>query len=114
MKIGKNLKTGLEWSLSSWKSSNDPSSGSIQRLLWTESSAWTILYASPTNECENYGKCGVNGICRLSISSKATLVTCFQKPGFFTGKSSEADIAALNNAELPTVNEVTITTLGGR
>ncbi|KAK9025803.1 hypothetical protein V6N11_038658 [Hibiscus sabdariffa] len=78
MKIGKNLKTGLEWSLSSWKSSNDPSSGSIQRLLWTESSAWTILYASPTNECENYGKCGVNGICRLSISSKATLVTCFQ------------------------------------
>ncbi|KAE8681055.1 S-locus lectin protein kinase family protein [Hibiscus syriacus] len=37
-----------------------------------------------------------------------------KEPGFFTEKSSDADIAALNNAELPTVNAVTITMLGGR
>ncbi|XWS09913.1 hypothetical protein CRYUN_Cryun39dG0030600 [Craigia yunnanensis] len=36
-----------------------------------------------------------------------------REPGFFTEKSSNADMAS-RNAELPTVNVVTITMLGGR
>ncbi|XP_039026926.1 receptor-like serine/threonine-protein kinase SD1-8 [Hibiscus syriacus] len=37
-----------------------------------------------------------------------------KESGFFTDKSLDADIAALNNAELPTINAVTITMLGRR
>ncbi|KAF8660127.1 hypothetical protein HU200_057685 [Digitaria exilis] len=35
MKFGKNLKTGEEWSLTSWRAANDPATGSYRRVMDT-------------------------------------------------------------------------------
>jgi hypothetical protein len=35
MKFGKNLKTGAEWSLTSWRSANDPATGGYRRVMDT-------------------------------------------------------------------------------
>nr|TKW06785.1 hypothetical protein SEVIR_7G263400v2 [Setaria viridis] len=37
MKFGKNLKTGAEWSLTSWRSANDPATGGYRRVMDTKS-----------------------------------------------------------------------------
>ncbi|KAK3021400.1 hypothetical protein RJ639_046808 [Escallonia herrerae] len=41
-------------------------SGVIQRSVLNEgSSDWTVMYTSPNNMCDDYGRCGANGICRI-------------------------------------------------
>ncbi|XWS11127.1 hypothetical protein CRYUN_Cryun38cG0057200 [Craigia yunnanensis] len=47
------------------------------------------------------------------LAKEEAILPHLREPGFFTEKSSNADIAS-RNAELPTVNVVTITMLGGR
>ncbi|CAN6250288.1 unnamed protein product, partial [Urochloa humidicola] len=36
MKFGKNLKTGAEWSLTSWRATNDPATGDYRRVMDTK------------------------------------------------------------------------------
>ncbi|KAK9092239.1 hypothetical protein Syun_027150 [Stephania yunnanensis] len=150
MKIGFNLKTGMNWSLTSWKSSDDPSTGDFtysmdrtglpeisikkgqqkmwrtgpwngqgwngipadtvstssfvngrdgtytighntslpfrlymdesgiaRRAMWFQGE-WTVVWSAPQESCDNYGKCGVFGIC--SISNNAQICSCL--PGY--------------------------------
>ncbi|KAL3503304.1 hypothetical protein ACH5RR_037753 [Cinchona calisaya] len=42
-------------------------SGIIQRFVQNEgSSDWLMMYTQPHDMCEEYGMCGVNGICRMN------------------------------------------------
>ncbi|XP_021804771.1 G-type lectin S-receptor-like serine/threonine-protein kinase At4g27290 [Prunus avium] len=44
-------------------------SGLIQRLVVTEGSTeWAVMYTLQNDECNSYGLCGANGICRISKS----------------------------------------------
>ncbi|KAK3424244.1 hypothetical protein EUGRSUZ_F01049 [Eucalyptus grandis] len=163
MRIGRSLKTGFEWHLTSWKSTDDPSSGDytygmkfnevpefevlkrgstktfrtgpwngfcfsgssmtestlfkptfvynetdvylkfessgddittiitlnqsglVQHLLRKkESSAWDVTISFPRDPCDNYGKCGANGVCR---SNKDPRCQCLQ--GFMPTSQEE-------------------------
>ncbi|XVF70433.1 hypothetical protein PTKIN_Ptkin11bG0161300 [Pterospermum kingtungense] len=44
MKLGKNLKTGSEWYLTSWKSTDDPSSGNFTLRLSTQGLPYLVAY----------------------------------------------------------------------
>ncbi|CAL2254301.1 unnamed protein product [Prunus armeniaca] len=53
-------------------------SGSIQRLVVTQGSTeWAVMYTLQNDECNRYGQCGANGICRIS---KSPICECL--PGF--------------------------------
>ncbi|KAF8389591.1 hypothetical protein HHK36_024108 [Tetracentron sinense] len=44
-------------------------SGLLQRLIWNEgSSEWTVLYTTQHDQCDSYGHCGTNSICRINDS----------------------------------------------
>lgn len=39
-------------------------SGSVQRLTWHEKIAkWDVFWSAPTDQCDNYGRCGAYGKC---------------------------------------------------
>ncbi|KAL3508598.1 hypothetical protein ACH5RR_027999 [Cinchona calisaya] len=59
-------------------------SGLIQRSLLNEgSSDWSIMYTLPYDKCDEYGKCGPNGIC---IINKDPICDCLEG---FVPKSQE-------------------------
>ncbi|KAK2984748.1 hypothetical protein RJ640_004573, partial [Escallonia rubra] len=62
--------------------------GVIQHLVLNEgSSDWTIMYTSPNNLCDNYGWCGVNGICRINNNP---ICGCLE--GFIPKSQSQWDV----------------------
>ncbi|RVW68946.1 Receptor-like serine/threonine-protein kinase SD1-7 [Vitis vinifera] len=84
MKIGYDKRAGKTWSLTSWKSTEDPSPGvfslahdpngtsqnflarvrKIKQMTWLESShQWNLFWAQPRTQCEVYAYCGPFGIC---------------------------------------------------
>ena len=38
----------------------------FQFALKNKSTEWTLMFTRPYEPCDNYGYCGVNGICRKS------------------------------------------------
>ncbi|KAF8370246.1 hypothetical protein HHK36_031714 [Tetracentron sinense] len=96
MKLGWNFKTGMNRSMTSWKSEDDPSTGDYSfridpygsqeiylfeglvpiyrtgpwnglRNTWLENSrVWSLNGLAPRDECDNYRKCGAYGICDIN------------------------------------------------
>ncbi|KAF0890867.1 hypothetical protein E2562_004341 [Oryza meyeriana var. granulata] len=92
MKIGKNLWTGAEWVLTSWRSPDDPSPGDYRRVLDTaglpdvvlwqggveryRSGPWNGPWFSgipadhgPRDICDAYAKCRAFGLCDANAPS---------------------------------------------
>uniref|UniRef100_A0A2N9I3I6 Apple domain-containing protein n=1 Tax=Fagus sylvatica TaxID=28930 RepID=A0A2N9I3I6_FAGSY len=94
MKIGRNLVTGFDWFLSSWKSTDDPAPGEFTLRLnldgfpqgvvtkgqtviyrtgswdggngWNSRSIdWQIYLTVPTDQCDSYNFCGAYAICNI-------------------------------------------------
>ncbi|EYU30747.1 hypothetical protein MIMGU_mgv1a025084mg, partial [Erythranthe guttata] len=87
LKLMQNPDTGVEKYLTSWKSAEDPSPGDfIYRIenrgfsqmvirkgskkvyrsgAWNFNDSWRLMYEVPGDYCDNYGRCGPNGICRM-------------------------------------------------
>ncbi|KAF8409422.1 hypothetical protein HHK36_005498 [Tetracentron sinense] len=41
----------------------------LQRLIWNEGSfEWTVMYTLQNDQCDSYGRCGANGICKMNDS----------------------------------------------
>lgn len=63
-------------------------SGLVERYLQNEgSSDWSLMYAVPKDLCDDYGRCGANGICRIS---KTPICDCLE--GFFPRSIREWDM----------------------
>ena len=53
-------------------------SGIFQCLIWKErGSIWDVVISAPIDLCENYGKCGANGVCSID-NDKAPICECLQ------------------------------------
>nr|XP_043618225.1 G-type lectin S-receptor-like serine/threonine-protein kinase At4g27290 [Erigeron canadensis] len=48
MKLGKNLRTGVEWSMTSWKSPDDPAKG--QFVHWVDTNGYPQMYGRKGND----------------------------------------------------------------
>ncbi|XP_031280037.1 G-type lectin S-receptor-like serine/threonine-protein kinase At4g27290 [Pistacia vera] len=65
-------------------------SGMMQRLIWKERSAgWDIVYSAPEDLCENYGRCGANGVCSID---KTPICECLKG---FISKSEQNQSSAI-------------------
>ncbi|KAK9046507.1 hypothetical protein V6N11_052394 [Hibiscus sabdariffa] len=90
MKLGRNFKTGRNRYLTARKDVNDPSPGDftfrvddiglpqfvlrqgrekslLQRLVSYENTIeWTNMYTMQNDKCDDYARCGPNGICKIN------------------------------------------------
>ncbi|KAJ3705157.1 hypothetical protein LUZ61_008862 [Rhynchospora tenuis] len=82
MHLGINMKTGARQICTSWRSPDDPApgnfslgldpNGSTQMFIWKDSTipfwwsdyGWENIWQQPVKQCETYGSCGPNGVCR--------------------------------------------------
>ncbi|XP_062017995.1 G-type lectin S-receptor-like serine/threonine-protein kinase At4g27290 isoform X1 [Rosa rugosa] len=63
-------------------------SGLAQRLVMNEgSSEWAVMYTLQNNQCDDYGQCGANGICKIY---KSPICECLQ--GFVPKSPKEWDV----------------------
>ncbi|KAA8523799.1 hypothetical protein F0562_010222 [Nyssa sinensis] len=63
-------------------------SGLLQRFVLSEgSSEWTIMSITQTDQCDDYGHCGANGICKIN---KGPICECLQ--GFIPKVQKEWDM----------------------
>ncbi|TXG67276.1 hypothetical protein EZV62_008551 [Acer yangbiense] len=99
MKLGWDLKTGLERLLSSWRIPDDPSPGDFtcgvelqgnpeivmwkgsnrylrERLTWSETTQnWNVYSYVPRDYCDSYGVCGAYGNC---IATQLPICQCLE------------------------------------
>ncbi|KAK9940152.1 hypothetical protein M0R45_016826 [Rubus argutus] len=62
--------------------------GSAQRLVTNEeNSEWTVMYTLENNQCDDYGECGANGICKIY---KSPICECLQ--GFVPKSQKEWEL----------------------
>ncbi|EPS70219.1 hypothetical protein M569_04543, partial [Genlisea aurea] len=53
--------------------------GSLQRLTWIPSTKiWNLFWYAPTDQCDDYGVCGFNGICDVNSSPVCRCLKGFQ------------------------------------
>ncbi|KAA8523805.1 hypothetical protein F0562_010228 [Nyssa sinensis] len=107
MKLGRDLKTGIDRYISSWKSNDDPSrgdftfrldprgfpqlvlmkkSGEVQRFFWKDRThEWDVYKSVQTDRCDIFSFCGPNGRCNTGNSPECGrlrgFVPKFQKEG---------------------------------
>ncbi|KAI3817669.1 hypothetical protein L1987_11465 [Smallanthus sonchifolius] len=89
MKFGKDLVTGIEWSMTSWKSPDDPSTVVQRRVLtwdgrtrilhWIERIQDWIVYGDfKVDNCDVYAVCGPYGICSIDKHPPCTCMEGFE------------------------------------
>jgi hypothetical protein len=63
-------------------------SGSAQRLVTNEeNSEWSVMYTLENNQCDDYGECGANGVCKIY---KSPICECLQ--GFVPKSQKEWEL----------------------
>ncbi|KAH7546571.1 hypothetical protein FEM48_Zijuj01G0215000 [Ziziphus jujuba var. spinosa] len=70
MKLGWDLKSGLDRLLVSWTNPSDPSPGDyLHRYAWNlGTQSWEVFASMPRDNCDTYGLCGAYGICIIGES----------------------------------------------
>ena len=99
--------------------------GSLQRMVMLKGSAnWSVMYTLVNDQCDSYGKCGPNGVCRIGSSPVCECLKgfvpksprewevldwrsgCVRKTGLDCGK--EVGFMRLENLKLPDVLDVRV------
>jgi len=96
MKYGRDLRTGLEWSYTAWKSPDDPSPGEVSRVLkfynypefytmkgtqkWFRFGPWNGLYFSGSPDLENNTVFGFNFVSNKRYITPIALQTILSSP----------------------------------
>eukprot|EP00258_Populus_trichocarpa_P021000 XP_024437019.1 G-type lectin S-receptor-like serine/threonine-protein kinase At4g27290 isoform X4 [Populus trichocarpa] len=80
MKVGR-IASGLDVIISSWKSTDDPSPGIMNRLTWIDrTNSWIVYASAPADNCDNYNLCGAYGRCNIGTSPACSCLDRFM-PG---------------------------------
>jgi hypothetical protein len=96
MRVGKNIRTGAEWSLSSWRSSDDPSTGDFRYVMDTRGSPELHVWR---HGCKTYRTGPWNGVRFSGIPEMTTFEDMFQFK--FTDTPDEASYMFRNRDGSP-------------
>lgn len=64
--------------------------GIVKRLGWSvESQSWEVYWSAPNDECDDYSRCGVNGLCDLSFQGYCKCLRGFTPKSPFAWKTQD-------------------------
>ncbi|KMZ67227.1 S-locus receptor kinase (SRK) [Zostera marina] len=65
-------------------------SGKLNRLLWNiESKSWGIYWSAPNDHCDDYSRCGPNGLCDISLQGYCKCLRGFTPKSLIAWKAHD-------------------------
>lgn len=102
MKIGKNLQTGMEWLLTSWRAPNDPSPGKYRRVLDTKGLPDSVLW---NGNVKKYRTGPWNGLRFSGVPETASYSSLVSIQVIFASNETNPIVRVLQTAACPSALE---------